>query len=82
MPSLAAIVPDGTRLQSFNTFCGSEISAYVIKRKILGLLCLWILFYTPEFWYFVGSWNQVDVLHGKLIVMSKFLSGYEQAREQ
>jgi hypothetical protein len=79
---VAAVVPDGTRLQTFSIFCGSKISAYFMKLKILCLLSFWILFSTLECWYFIGSWNQIDVLHGKLIVMSKFLSGYEQAREQ
>jgi hypothetical protein len=82
LPSLAAVFPDGARFQSLNTFCGSEISAYFIKNKILCLLSLWMLLYTLECWYFIGFWNQMDVLHGKLIVMSKFLSDYEQAREQ
>jgi len=31
LASLAAVVPDGTRLQTFNTFCGSEISAYFMR---------------------------------------------------
>jgi hypothetical protein len=80
LPSLAAVVPDGTRLQTFSIFCGSNISAYFMKLKILCLLSFWILrvFSTLECRYFIGSWNQIDILHGKLIVMSKFVSGYSK----
>jgi len=79
--SLAAVIPDRTRLQSFTAVCSSEISVYFIKHRILCLLCFGMPFCTLEFLYFIGFWNQIDVLHGKLIVMSKFLSGYEQAGE-
>jgi hypothetical protein len=34
LPSLAAVVPDGTRLQSFNTFCGSEYLCSLLNIRL------------------------------------------------